>query len=78
MAVLVHLSNSLGRELLSCADRPLQSYQQQEQDDKFSGGIGDTDKICHLLVIKYRAEVYLLQSTVSKVINFFFCKLLFF
>lgn len=44
MAVLVHLSNSLGEELLSGADRPLQPYQQQEQDVKFSTGIGDTNK----------------------------------
>lgn len=74
----MHLSNSLGGELLSRADRPLQPYQQQQQDVKFSTGVGDTDKICRLLLIKYRAEVHLLKTTVSKVINFFSCKLIFF
>lgn len=72
MAVLVHLSNSLGEELLSRADRPLQPYQQQEQDVKFSTGIGDTNQICHLLLIKYRLEVHLLKTEVSKVICIFF------
>lgn len=72
MAVLVLLSNSLGGEFLSSADRSLQLYQQQEQDVTFSTGVGDTDKICHLLLIKYRAEVHFLKTTISKVIQIFF------